>query len=61
MKLGKALATGVAQERPQVRQEEIEFPGAVRPAEMRDVDASASTAAAPSTSTSAGDEVPVAR
>ncbi|MGW1723908.1 hypothetical protein ACWCQK_13380 [Streptomyces sp. NPDC002306] len=63
MKLGKALATGVAQERPEVRQEGIAFPEALRPTEGRDVDASASTstAAAPTTSSSAVDEVPVAR
>ncbi|MFF9805137.1 hypothetical protein ACF1G5_08410 [Streptomyces coeruleorubidus] len=27
MKLGKALATGIAEEQPQVRDEEIELPG----------------------------------
>ncbi|MER5940758.1 MULTISPECIES: hypothetical protein [unclassified Streptomyces] len=37
MKLGKALATGVAQERPQTHDEESELAG-----ELQDIEASAS-------------------
>ncbi|MFJ3301541.1 hypothetical protein ACIPSA_00195 [Streptomyces sp. NPDC086549] len=49
MKLGRALATGVAEERPPVHEEELELPE-----ETREPEISEPAAAAP-------EEVPVAR
>ncbi|MFE5817575.1 hypothetical protein [Streptomyces sp. NPDC056479] len=49
MKLGKALATGVAEERPLDRDLEVELPEGLRDEELRDTEASAS------------EEVPAAR
>ncbi|MGW2824898.1 hypothetical protein ACWC24_28420 [Streptomyces sp. NPDC001443] len=59
MKLGKALATGVAQERPQTRPDELELPR-----EAADVETTASAAPVPgpaSLPAPAAEEVSAAR
>ncbi|MFG2950290.1 hypothetical protein [Streptomyces adustus] len=60
MKLGKALATGVAQERPQARPDELELPREAVDVEAAAPSVSASTTPVPAP-VSAPEEVSAAR